>query len=89
MAFYLVNPELAESRGGGKTRAQKILAGRWPGAPRAAAVLKIDGTYITVDAPSTDQIAAATEVFYGGHVNELTAAQKVALEAAGYTTVTV
>lgn len=88
MTIYLVNPELTPTRGGGKTRPQRIIGGRWPGAPRAATVLKIDGTYITVEAPSTDQIDAATEVFYGGHTNELTVDQQTALEAAGYTTVT-
>ncbi len=89
MTVYLVNPELTPTRGGGRTRAQKVIGGRFPGAPTYATVLKIDGTYVTVDGPSTDQLDAATEVFYGGHVNELTDEQRIALEAAGYTTITV
>ncbi len=60
------------------------LFGRFRGPPREASVLKIDGVYVTVSGPTTDQLAAATEVYLGGHVHELTPAQAAALTEAGY-----
>lgn len=47
-------------------------------------VLKIDGTYTTVVNPTVDQINAATEVYLGGHVYEVSDAVATALAAAGY-----
>jgi hypothetical protein len=48
-------------------------------------VLRTAGVYETVDCPTTTQIAAATEVYLGGHVYDVTEAVKDALVAAGYT----
>lgn len=83
--YVLDMPELAEIRGGGVTLGEKRIRGQWPGIPREAAVLKIAGTYGTYPEPTVAQIASATEVYLGGHINEVTASQKTALEAAGYT----
>lgn len=83
----LVCPTLpASSAAGGARGAAGKLFGRYRGAPREASVLKIGGVYITVAGPTTDQLSAATEVYLGGHVNELTGAQVAALTEAGYTT---
>ena len=82
--LVLVAPNLDDARGGGRRRAEKIIAGRWPGVRRYAAVLKIDGSYVTVEDPSTDQLDAATEVYMGGHVNEVDATTGAALVLAGY-----
>ena len=81
----LSNPAIGASRGGGRTRPEKVIGGRWPGAPRYAAVLRIDGTYVAIEDPSTDQLDAASEAYYGGHLNVVDDTTATALEAAGYT----
>lgn len=53
--------------------------------PRGRSVLKIAGTYQTIDVPSQDQIDSATEVYLGGHLYEVTQTVADALAAAGYT----
>lgn len=50
-------------------------------------MLKINGTYRTVDTPSQTDLDSATEVYLGGHVYAVTQAVADALNAAGYTTV--
>ena len=47
-------------------------------------VLKIDGTYQTMDYPTQDQIDSATEVYMGGHIYAVSDAIATALTAAGY-----
>lgn len=47
-------------------------------------VLKIGGTYRTIVNPSQEQIDAATEVYLGGHVYEVSSSVATALAAAGY-----
>ena len=49
-------------------------------------VLRTGGVYRTVINPSQDQIAAASEVYLGGHVYEVDVATAAALTAAGYVT---
>ncbi len=51
---------------------------------RGRTVLKIDGVYKTYDMPTANQIAAASEVYQGGHVYQVTQTVADALEAAGY-----
>jgi hypothetical protein len=55
------------------------------GQARGRTVLREGGVYSTVDSPSADRVAAASEVYMGGHAYEVTAAQAAALTAAGYT----
>jgi hypothetical protein len=54
------------------------------GAPRSFSVLKIDGVYRQIHSPDGEQLAAATEVYLGGHIHEVDYATAVALEAAGF-----
>ncbi len=43
-----------------------------------------DGTYTTVDTPTTEQVAAAQVAYLGGHLYEVTVTEAAALTAAGY-----
>lgn len=52
--------------------------------PRGRSVLKIDGTYITVDTPTAEQQAAASVAYIGGHIYDITPEEASALAAAGY-----
>lgn len=52
--------------------------------PRGRTVLKIGGTYETVDNPEQDLLDSATEVYLGGHVYIVTDAVADALTVAGY-----
>lgn len=52
---------------------------------RGRSVLRIGGTYRTLDSPSQSDIDLATEVYMGGHVYTVTDAVADALRAAGYT----
>lgn len=63
----------------------QALMRHYGGQPRGRSVLKIDGTYRTVDVPTQAQIDAATEVYLGGHIYEVTSTVATALTAAGYT----
>ncbi len=47
-------------------------------------VLKVNGEYITVESPSQDLIAVATEVYLGGHQYTVPAVVAAALMSAGY-----
>ncbi len=58
---------------------------RYGGVPRGLSVLKLNGVYETVDGPTTDQMAAASEVYLGGHVYYVTETVAAALTEAGYT----
>lgn len=55
---------------------------------RGRSVLKEAGVYSTVDTPDTNRIAAAEEVYLGGHVYAVTDAEAADLVAAGYTVYT-
>jgi hypothetical protein len=57
----------------------------WPGAPLGIAVLKLNGVYVERASPSVKELAAATEVYFGGHENYVDGNTAVALIAAGYT----
>lgn len=85
MTYTLRMPEAPALKGGGRTRGEKRINGSWPGVDREYSVLKIAGTYANHLEPTTALIDSATEVYLGGHINEVTAAQKTTLEAAGYT----
>lgn len=61
---------------------------RTVGRARGRTVLKEAGVYVTVDAPDANRIAAAEEVYMGGHVHEVTSSVASALTAAGYTVYT-
>lgn len=52
--------------------------------PVGQSVLKTNGVYETVMTPTVDQIAAASEVYQGGHSYEVSDAVATALTAAGY-----
>jgi len=51
---------------------------------RGRSVLRIDGVYRTFDTPTDQDLAAATEVYLGGHVYDVTPEVADALTAAGY-----
>lgn len=68
----------------GVTRVANQLARHIP-AVRSKAVLKIGGSYVELDSPTTDEIDAATEVYLGGHVHTVDASTATALTLAGYT----
>lgn len=51
---------------------------------RGRSVLKIGGTYRTVDIPTQEDLALATEVYLGGRVYDVTPDVANALVAAGY-----
>lgn len=51
---------------------------------RGRSVLKLNGVYVTMDNPSQLDLKAATEVYLGGRVYEITAAKADELTAAGY-----
>ncbi len=61
---------------------------RTVGRARGRSVLRVGGVYSTVDTPDTNQVAAATEYYAGGHVYEVTSEVASALTAAGYTVYT-
>jgi hypothetical protein len=48
-------------------------------------VMRIDGEYVESEWPSNEQLAAATEVYWGGTVCDVTDQQATDLIAAGYT----
>jgi hypothetical protein len=56
---------------------------------RGITVLKIDGDYYELRYPSSEEVEAADEAYIGGYSYEVTEAEKVSLEAAGYTVETV
>lgn len=62
---------------------QRLMAHYGP-QTRGRSVLKTNGVYSTVDTPTEAQMAAATEVYIGGHVYEVTNDVADALRAAGY-----
>lgn len=55
-----------------------------PNGPRGRSVIKLNGTYITLDGPTQAQQDSATEVYIGGHMYYVSDAIAAALIAAGY-----
>lgn len=55
-----------------------------PNGPRGRSVIKLAGTYITLDGPTQAQQDAATEVYIGGHMYEISDTIATSLTAAGY-----
>lgn len=51
---------------------------------RGRSVLRVGGVYQTVDTPTSEQIAVASEVYLGGHIYTVDDATAAALDAAGY-----
>ena len=43
-----------------------------------------DGSFVTVEAPTNEQLAAAAAVYAGGHIHQVSLAEADALTAAGY-----
>lgn len=56
---------------------------------RGITILKIDGEYYEMRFPSSEEVEAADEAYIGGYSYEVSAGEKAALEAAGYTVETV
>lgn len=56
---------------------------------RGITVLKIDGEYYEVRYPSSEEVQEAEVAYIGGYSYEVSAGEKAALEAAGYTVETV
>jgi hypothetical protein len=56
---------------------------------RGITILKIDGEYYEMRFPSSEEVEAAEEAYIGGYSYEVSAGEKAALEAAGYTVETV
>lgn len=72
------------------TRGVARRAGRWMNPlPRGRSVVRISGTYTTVDNPTSGQLEAAgnrdgIDFFLGGHIYTISDAVAAALTAAGY-----
>ena len=56
---------------------------------RGVSVLKIDGQYYQTRFPSSEEVKAAQVAYIGGYSYEVSAGEKAALEAAGYTVETI
>jgi hypothetical protein len=56
---------------------------------RGVTVLKIDGEYYEMRNPSSEEVQAAQAAYIGGYSYDVSAGEKAALEAAGYTVETV
>lgn len=65
------------------------LWGHMAGDPKGKTVLKTGATYTECEFPYSDDIDAADIAYLGGHIYEVDATEKAALEAAGYTVETV
>jgi hypothetical protein len=78
MAYRFTTPTISEGPAGeGQLFSRYRLV-------RGITVLKIDGVYYNMRYPSSEEVDAAEEAYIGGYSYEVTAAQKAALEAAGY-----
>jgi hypothetical protein len=81
----LVMPQATAVRGGSTGGRRERRVARFGEVAREASVLRIGGTYVTVEGPTTEQMESASEVWLGGHINEVSAEQASALQGAGYT----
>ena len=83
MAYRFTTPTISEGPAGeGRLFSRYRLV-------RGISVLKIDGQYYQVRYPSTEEIAGAQAAYIGGYSYTVDAAEKAALEAAGYTVETI
>jgi hypothetical protein len=83
MAYRFTTPTVSEGPAG-----EGRLFGRYR-LVRGITVLKIDGQYYQIRFPSSEEVEAAQEAYIGGYSYEVSAGEKAALEAAGYTVETV
>ncbi len=79
MAFYFTPPTVAEGPAG-----ENILHYRYK-LDRGITVIKEDGVYREERFPYAEDLANADLYYLGGHRYEVSATEKAALEAAGYT----
>lgn len=83
MAYIFKTPTISEGpAAGGRLFSRFRLV-------RAITVLKINGEYYEIRYPSAEEVAAADIAYIGGGTYPVDAAEKVSLEAAGYTVETV
>jgi hypothetical protein len=66
------------------SRQGRRLAAHYRAAPRAATVLRVNGAYITIEGPTTDDLATATEIYPGGRSTDVDDNTKTQLVAAGF-----
>ena len=83
MAYRFTTPTISEGPAGiGRLFSRYRLT-------RGVTVLKIDGVYYELRYPSSEEVEAAQEAYIGGYSYEVSAGEKAALEAAGYTVETI
>ena len=83
MAFIFTTPTISEGpAAGGRLFSRYRLT-------RGVTVLKIDGEYYEMRNPSSEEVQAAQAAYIGGYSYDVSAGEKAALEAAGYTVETV
>lgn len=78
MAYYFTPPTVDEHIDAGRPLNRYTL-------PRGVSVLVENGVFREARYPSHDEVRAADTVYLGGHRHEVTAAERTALIAAGYT----
>ena len=83
MAFYFTPPTVEEGPAG-----DNYLHYRYK-LTRGVTVIKNGSTYTETRYPYQEDLEAADAYYLGGHRYEVSAAEKVSLEAAGYTVQTV
>ena len=83
MAYRFTTPTVSEG-----PAAQGRLFSRYR-LVRGITVLKVDGEYYQTRFPSSEEVEAADEAYIGGYSYEVSAGEKAALEAAGYTVETI
>jgi hypothetical protein len=83
MAYRFTTPTISEGPAGeGRLFSRYRLT-------RGISVLKIDGQYYETRSPSSEDIAAAQAAYIGGYSYEVSAGERAALQAAGYTVETI
>ena len=83
MAYRFTTPTVSEGPAGeGRLFSRYRLV-------RGVTVLKIDGEYYEMRFPSAEEVADADVAYIGGYSYEVSAQEKVDLEAAGYTVETI
>jgi hypothetical protein len=65
-------------------KTSRRLFGHYRPLARGRSVLKLAGSYVTIDTPTQAQLDAATEAYLGGHLHVVTQVVADALTAAGY-----
>ena len=84
MAYRFTTPQVLENPGGDYHPLFSSIK-----IPVGITVLKIDGTYYEIRYPSSEEVADADIAYIGGYSYEVSESEKYALQAAGYTVVTV